>query len=171
MRSGPSPGPQSRAFFLHHQYSWRVSPFQAKMEAESRAMAAAAWSWVEKMLQEHQRTSAPRARHQARDSNSDPENEGGLTRSQEEENTGGQRMGEAGNPKKSEKCGQKLIQPGGVDIVFQTSGGEAGKTCTNEKEDERGAGQRKNGKKENKIVHNPNDKEAQLEKKHNTNPT
>ncbi|KAL9448069.1 hypothetical protein AB3S75_015523 [Citrus x aurantiifolia] len=42
-------------------------------------------------------------RHQARDSNSDPENEGGLTRSQEEENTGGQRMGEAGNPKKLEK--------------------------------------------------------------------
>ncbi|KAH9769811.1 reverse transcriptase domain-containing protein [Citrus sinensis] len=61
-------------------------------------------------------------RHQARDSNNDLENEGGLTRSQEEENTGGPRMGEARNPKKSEKCGQKLIKPGGVDIVFQTSG-------------------------------------------------
>src|SRR6476659_7959988 len=35
--------------------------FQANTAAESRAMAAAAWSCVEKMLQEHQRTSAPRA--------------------------------------------------------------------------------------------------------------
>ena len=61
MRSGPPPGPQSRARSVHHQYSWRVSPFQAKTAALSRAMAAAAWSWVEKMLQEHQRTSAPRA--------------------------------------------------------------------------------------------------------------
>ncbi|KAK9225983.1 hypothetical protein WN943_011029 [Citrus x changshan-huyou] len=103
-------------------------------------------------------------RHQARDSNSDPESEGELTRSQEEENTGGPRMGEARNPKKSEKCGQTLIQPGGVDIVFQTSGGEAGKTCTNEREEERGTGQRKNENEENKIMHNPNDKEAQLEK-------
>lgn len=75
-------------------------------------------------------------RHQARDSNSDPESEGGLTRSQEEENTGGLRMREVGNPKKSEKCSQKLIQPGGVDIAFQTSGSEAGETCTNEREEE-----------------------------------
>lgn len=103
-------------------------------------------------------------RHQARDSNNDLENEGGLTRSQEEENTGGPRMGEARNPKKLEKCSQKLIKPGGVDIVFQTSGGEAGKTCTNEREEERGNGQKKNGKEENKIAHNPNDKVAQLEK-------
>lgn len=103
-------------------------------------------------------------RHQARDNNSDLENECGLTWSQEEENTGGPRIGEAGNPKKSEKCGQKLIQLGGVDIVFQTSGGEAGKTCTNERKKERGIGQRKNGKEENKIAHNPNDRVAQLEK-------
>mmetsp|Transcript_29504 Transcript_29504/g.73057 ORF Transcript_29504/g.73057 Transcript_29504/m.73057 type:complete len:241 (+) Transcript_29504:1236-1958(+) len=46
---------------VHHQYSSRVSPFQANTAAESRATAAAAWSWVEKMLQEHQRTLAPRA--------------------------------------------------------------------------------------------------------------
>ena len=46
---------------MHHQYSSRVSPFQAKHAAESQATAAAAWSWVEKMLQEHQRTSAPSA--------------------------------------------------------------------------------------------------------------
>ncbi|KAK9225101.1 hypothetical protein WN943_010142 [Citrus x changshan-huyou] len=102
--------------------------------------------------------------HQTRDSNSDLENKGGLTQSKEEENTCGPRMGKARNPKNSEKCGQKLIQPGGVDIVFQTSGGEEGKTCINEREEERGTGQRKNGKEENKIMHNPNGKEAQLEK-------
>jgi hypothetical protein len=45
---------------VHHQYSSSVSPFQANTAALSRAMAAAAWSWVLKMLQEHQRTSAPR---------------------------------------------------------------------------------------------------------------
>merc|ERR1719171_107714 len=59
--SGPSPLPQSRQRSVHHQYSSRVSPFQAKTAALSRATAAAAWSWVEKMLQEHQRTSAPRS--------------------------------------------------------------------------------------------------------------
>src|SRR5258708_5516977 len=41
------------------QYSSRVSPFQAKTGVPVRAMAAAAWSWVEKMLHEAQRTSAP----------------------------------------------------------------------------------------------------------------
>ena len=60
-RSAPSPSGQIRAFSVHHQYSSRVSPFQANTAAESRAMTAAAWSWVEKMLHEHQRTSAPRA--------------------------------------------------------------------------------------------------------------
>jgi hypothetical protein len=30
---------------VHHQYSSRVSPFQAKTAAESRATAAAAWSY------------------------------------------------------------------------------------------------------------------------------
>lgn len=61
---------QVRACSVHHQYSSRVSPFQAKTGTPAgasgvpvgpTAMAAAAWSWVEKMLQEAQRTSAPRA--------------------------------------------------------------------------------------------------------------
>ena len=52
-----------------HQYSSRVSPFHAKigyalglLRRAVRAdddVAAAAWSWVEKMLQDAQRTSAP----------------------------------------------------------------------------------------------------------------
>ncbi len=55
---------------MHHQYSSRVSPFQAKTGTPAGAStvpsgptttAAAAWSWVEKMLQEAQRTSAPSA--------------------------------------------------------------------------------------------------------------
>merc|ERR1719476_796140 len=47
---------------VHHQYSGRVSPFQAKtVEVPALAIAAAAWSWVLKMLQEHQRTLAPKA--------------------------------------------------------------------------------------------------------------
>merc|ERR1719321_1366412 len=47
---------------VHHQYSGSVSPFQAKtVEVPALAMAAAAWSWVLKMLQEHQRTLAPKA--------------------------------------------------------------------------------------------------------------
>ena len=44
---------------MHHQYSSRVSPFQAKTGTPLAAMAAAAWSWVEKMLQLAHRTSAP----------------------------------------------------------------------------------------------------------------
>ena len=46
---------------MHHQYSSRVSPFQANTGIPASAIAAAAWSWVEKMLQDTQRTSAPRA--------------------------------------------------------------------------------------------------------------
>ena len=55
---------------MHHQYSSSVSPFQAKTGTPCgssavpfgpTATAAAAWSWVEKMLQEAQRTSAPSA--------------------------------------------------------------------------------------------------------------
>merc|ERR1719399_1975058 len=47
---------------VHHQYSARVSPFQANTVAvPALAMAAAAWSCVLKMLQEHHRTVAPRA--------------------------------------------------------------------------------------------------------------
>ncbi len=61
---------QVSACSVHHQYSSRVSPFQAKtgmpcgfsgVPFGPTAMAAAAWSWVEKMLQDAQRTSAPRA--------------------------------------------------------------------------------------------------------------
>ena len=45
---GPLPSGQVSAWLVAHQYSSRVSPFQAKTAAEpSRAMAAAAWSWVE----------------------------------------------------------------------------------------------------------------------------
>merc|ERR1719203_2447246 len=45
---------------VHHQYSGRVSPFQANtVDVLAFAIAAAAWSWVLKMLQEHQRTFAP----------------------------------------------------------------------------------------------------------------
>merc|ERR550514_786232 len=47
---------------VHHQYSSSVSPFHAYTEAvPALAIAAAAWSCVEKMLQLAQRTSAPRA--------------------------------------------------------------------------------------------------------------
>jgi hypothetical protein len=46
---------------MHHTYSSSVSPFQAKTGMSPAAIAAAAWSCVEKMLQEVQVTSAPRA--------------------------------------------------------------------------------------------------------------
>ena len=55
---------------MHHQYSSRVSPFQANtgtplgestVPSGPTATAAAAWSWVEKMLQLTQRTWAPSA--------------------------------------------------------------------------------------------------------------
>ena len=55
---------------MHHQYSSSVSPFQANTGTPwgssgvpfgPTTTAAAAWSWVEKMLQEAQRTSAPSA--------------------------------------------------------------------------------------------------------------
>merc|ERR1712025_533422 len=42
---------------VHHQYSARVSPFHAKTVAvPALAMAAAAWSWVLKILQDAHRT-------------------------------------------------------------------------------------------------------------------
>lgn len=44
---GPSPLGQVRHCSVHHQYSSSVSPFQAKTAAESRAIAAAAWSCKE----------------------------------------------------------------------------------------------------------------------------
>src|SRR5215472_8063481 len=65
---GPwSPGKRS-AWRAHHQYSSSVSPFHAKTATPSgrsavplgpTATAAAAWSCVEKMLHDAQRTSAP----------------------------------------------------------------------------------------------------------------
>merc|ERR1719502_1425340 len=58
--SMPSPSGQEMALSVHHQYSSSVSPFHAKTLAEpARTMAAAAWSCVEKMLHDTQRTSAP----------------------------------------------------------------------------------------------------------------
>ena len=65
---GPSPPGQVSACSVHHQYSSSVSPFQAKtgtpcgssgVPLGPTATAAAAWSCVEKMLHETQRTSAP----------------------------------------------------------------------------------------------------------------
>ncbi len=67
---GPSWPGQVSAWSVHHQYSWSVSPFQAKtgmpwgssgVPSGPTATAAAAWSWVEKMLQLAQRTCAPSA--------------------------------------------------------------------------------------------------------------
>src|SRR3954452_23554379 len=69
MLAKSSPG-QSRICWVHHQYSSRLSPFQANTGTPwgsstvpwgPTTTAAAAWSWVEKMLQEAQRTSAPSA--------------------------------------------------------------------------------------------------------------
>ncbi len=66
---GPCPG-HNRARSVHHQYSSSVSPFQANTGTPAglstvpvgpTATAAAAWSWVEKMLQLAHRTSAPSA--------------------------------------------------------------------------------------------------------------
>src|SRR5579859_3319713 len=59
------PAGQVSAWLVHHQYSSSVSPFQAKtgiprgssgVPSGPTATAAAAWSWVEKMLQLAQRT-------------------------------------------------------------------------------------------------------------------
>ena len=70
---GPTTAPlssrNSNRRWVHHQYSARLSPFQAKTGTPAGSsgvpspttIAAAAWSWVEKMLQLTQRTSAPRA--------------------------------------------------------------------------------------------------------------
>ena len=56
---GPSSPGQRSVWSIAHQNSSRVSPFQAKVGMPALATAAAAWSWVEKMLQEAQRSSAP----------------------------------------------------------------------------------------------------------------
>merc|ERR1719182_926213 len=60
--SMPSPSGHEMALSVHHQYSSRVSPFHAKtLAVPARTIAEAAWSWVEKMLHDTQRTSAPSA--------------------------------------------------------------------------------------------------------------
>ena len=46
---------------IAHQNSSSDMPFQANTGTPDAAIAAAAWSWVEKMLQELQRTVAPSA--------------------------------------------------------------------------------------------------------------
>src|SRR5215472_17154954 len=65
---GPSESAQDSAWSVHHQYSSSVSPFHANtgtplgssgVPSGPTATAAAAWSWVEKMLQLAHRTSAP----------------------------------------------------------------------------------------------------------------
>ncbi len=67
---GPPPSGQVSICSVHHQYSSRVSPFQAKtgtprgfstVPSRPTTVAAAAASCVEKMLHETQRTSAPSA--------------------------------------------------------------------------------------------------------------
>merc|ERR1719460_3377987 len=59
--SMPSPSGHVSPLSVHHQYSSSVSPFHAKtLAVPARTMAEAAWSCVEKMLHETQRTSAPR---------------------------------------------------------------------------------------------------------------
>src|SRR5215468_5251401 len=67
---GPSSPGQVSAWSVHHQYSLSVSPFQANtgtprgfsgVPSGPTATAAAAWSWVEKMLQLAHRTCAPSA--------------------------------------------------------------------------------------------------------------
>ncbi len=67
---GPGWPGQLSACSVHHQYSSSVSPFQANtgmpfgsstVPSRPTATAAAAWSWVEKMLQDAQRTCAPSA--------------------------------------------------------------------------------------------------------------
>ena len=66
---GPPSGQRS-ARSVHHQYSSSVSPFHANtgtprgssaVPSGPTATAAAAWSWVEKMLHDAQRTFAPSA--------------------------------------------------------------------------------------------------------------
>jgi hypothetical protein len=48
---GPSAGPR-RVCSMHRSYSFSVSRFHAKTGTPRAAIAATAWSWVEKMLQE-----------------------------------------------------------------------------------------------------------------------
>src|SRR4029079_11012560 len=73
MSVGPEPSGHTSASTVHHQYSSSVSPFQAQngvpfgdaavppVSGRPTTTAAAAWSCVEKILHETQRTSAPRS--------------------------------------------------------------------------------------------------------------
>src|SRR5437763_7963760 len=61
IRFGPPPSGHLSSCTAHLQYPSRVSPFHAYTGTPLSAMAAAAWSCVEKMLQLHQRTCAPSA--------------------------------------------------------------------------------------------------------------
>jgi hypothetical protein len=58
---GVQPSGPRRVCSMHHQNSSSVSPFQANTGMPRAATADAAWSWVEKMLHDDQRTVAPRA--------------------------------------------------------------------------------------------------------------
>src|SRR4051812_54816 len=67
---GARPSEKAKSWSVHHQYSSSVSPFHANTGVPAGAStvprgptttAAAASSWVEKMLQDTQRTSAPSA--------------------------------------------------------------------------------------------------------------
>ncbi len=58
---GPRPWPNSKILCVNSQYSSRDSPLYAKTGVPLAAIAAAAWSCVEKMLHDAQRTSAPSA--------------------------------------------------------------------------------------------------------------
>merc|ERR1719282_2096720 len=61
-KSQPSTPGQVIICSVHHQYSGKVSPFQAKTVAvPAFAIAEAAWSCVLKILQDAQRTFAPNA--------------------------------------------------------------------------------------------------------------
>ena len=58
---GTQPSGPRTVCSMHHQNSSSDSPFQANTGTPASATAAAAWSWVEKMLQDDQRTVAPSA--------------------------------------------------------------------------------------------------------------
>ena len=61
MRLGRHPSGPSMVRSIAHQNSSSDMPFQANTGTPVAAIAAAAWSWVEKMLHELQRTVAPSA--------------------------------------------------------------------------------------------------------------
>ncbi len=62
MFGGFPPGNDLSWSSMQSVYSFSVIPFHAKTGTPRFAIAAAAWSWVEKMLQVVQVTSAPSSR-------------------------------------------------------------------------------------------------------------